>query len=77
MTFALPRRCHTEAQPIILLTSEGRPWTEDGFRASFNKARDKAGLAGLTFSDFWGTAVARLVLEGCTVKMTFKMVIRY
>jgi len=58
----LPRR----PRPIILLTSEGRPRTEDGFRASFNKARDKAGLAGLTFNDLRGTAVTRLALEGCT-----------
>jgi integrase len=50
-----------------LLTSEGRPWTEGGFRASFNKARDKAGVAGLTFHDLRGTAVTRLALMGVDV----------
>jgi hypothetical protein len=57
----MPRR-----SPIILLTSEGRPWTEDGFRASFNKARDKAGISGVTFNDMRGTAVTRLALQDCT-----------
>jgi integrase len=53
--------------PIILLTSEGTPWTEAGFRASFNKARDKAGIVGLTFHDLRGTAVTRLALMGVEV----------
>ena len=38
---------------------------QDGFRASFNKARDKAGIVGVTFNDLRGTAVTRLALEGC------------
>jgi integrase len=57
----MPRR-----SPIILVNSEGRPWTPDGFRASFFKARDAAGLKGLTFNDLRGTAVTRLALVGCT-----------
>jgi integrase len=48
--------------PIILLTSEGKPWTPDGFRASFAKARAKAGIVGVTFNDLRGTAVTRLAL---------------
>ena len=52
--------------PVILLNSEGRPWTEAGFRASFNKARDKAGIVGLTFNDTRGTAVTRLALGRAT-----------
>jgi integrase len=52
--------------PIILVNSEGRPWTPDGFRASFCKARDAAGIKGLAFNDLRGTAVARLALVGCT-----------
>jgi integrase len=52
--------------PIILLTSEGRPWTPDGFRASWGKACVKAGIAGLTFNDLRGTAVTRLALVRCT-----------
>jgi integrase len=63
---ALDQAAKSKKSPIILLNSEGRPWTEDGFRASFNKARDKAGVIGLTFNDLRGTAVTRLALEGCT-----------
>jgi integrase len=58
---AMPRR-----SPIILLNSDGRPWTSNGFRRSFFKARDAAGITGLTFNDLRGTAVTRLALVGCT-----------
>jgi integrase len=52
--------------PIILVNSHGRPWTPDGFRQSFFKARDRAGIVGVTFNDLRGTAVTRLALVGCT-----------
>ena len=52
--------------PIILLTSEAKPWTPDGFRASFAKARAKVGIVGVTFNDLRGTAVTRLALAGAT-----------
>ena len=52
--------------PIILLNSDRRPWTPDGFRASWGKACDKAGIVELTFNDLRGTAVTRLALAGCT-----------
>jgi integrase len=52
--------------PIILTSTDKRPWTEDGFRSSFFKARDKAGIVGVTFNDLRGTAVTRLALVGCT-----------
>jgi integrase len=52
--------------PIILVSSEGRPWTPDGFRSSFFKARDAAGIEGVTFNDLRGTAVTRLALVECT-----------
>jgi integrase len=58
---ATPRK-----SPIILLTSEDRPWTSAGFRASFGKARDAAGVVGVTFNDLRGTAVTRLALVGAT-----------
>jgi integrase len=52
--------------PVILLTSEGKPWTPDGFRASFAKAKAKAGVVGVTFNDLRGTAVTRLALAAAT-----------
>jgi integrase len=58
---SLPR-----VSPLILTSSEGRPWTSDGFRTSFGRACDRAGIEGLTFHDLRGTAVTRLALAGCT-----------
>jgi integrase len=52
--------------PMILTTSDERPWTSDGFRASWRKACAKAGIVGVTFNDLRGTAVTRLALAGCT-----------
>jgi integrase len=52
--------------PLILTNSEGRPWTSDGFRASFRKACKRAGISGLTFHDLRGTAVTRLAIVGST-----------
>lgn len=52
----------------ILHNSRGKPWTGDGFRASWSKAFHRSGLgAGLHFHDLRGTAVTRLALAGCTV----------
>lgn len=51
----------------VLLTSEGDPWTSDGFRSSWRKACIAAGIKGVTFNDTRGTAVSRLALVGCTV----------
>jgi integrase len=52
--------------PLMLTSSDGRPWTSDGFRASFGKACSKAGIDHLTFHDLRGTAVTRLAIAGCT-----------
>jgi integrase len=52
--------------PIMLTTREGKPWTPDGFRASWGKACKRAGIVGVTFHDLRGTAVTRLALSGCT-----------
>ena len=52
--------------PIILVTIDGKPWTPDGFRTSFAKARAKQGIAGVTFNDLRGTAVTRLAIAGST-----------
>jgi integrase len=53
----------------ILTTLDGNAWTEDGFRASWGKAKRKAGIVERTFHDLRGTAVTRLALADCTVPM--------
>jgi integrase len=52
--------------PVILLSTDRKPWTEGGFRASWRKAQAAAGIVGVTFNDLRGTAVTRLALVGCT-----------
>jgi integrase len=52
--------------PIILTSTDKQPWTSDGFRSSWRKACEKAGIVGVTFNDLRGTAVTRLALAGCT-----------
>jgi integrase len=56
----------SKKSPLVLVNSEGKPWTPDGFRQSFFKARDRAGIVGVTYNDLRGTAVTRLALVGCT-----------
>jgi integrase len=45
---------------------DGKPWTAEGFRASWGKACKKVKIAGVTFNDLRGTAVTRLALAKCT-----------
>jgi integrase len=52
--------------PIMLTSSQCRPWTSDGLRTSWYKAAKRAGVDGLTFHDLRGTAVTRLAEAGCT-----------
>ena len=56
----------TKRSTIMLTTADGKPWTPDGFRASWGKACKRAGVVGVTFHDLRGTAVTRLALAGCT-----------
>jgi integrase len=51
---------------IILTNSDGKPWTSDGFRASWRKACAGADVQGVTFHDLRGTAVTRLAVVGAT-----------
>lgn len=53
--------------PLILTNTLGRPWTSDGFRTSWGKACERAGIDGLTFHDLRGTAVVRLAIAGASV----------
>lgn len=53
--------------PLILTNTLGRPWTSDGFRTSWAKACERAGIDGLTFHDLRGTAVVRLAIAGASV----------
>ncbi|UPK31073.1 tyrosine-type recombinase/integrase [Bradyrhizobium sp. 195] len=53
--------------PLILTNTLGRPWTSDGFRTSWAKACERAGISGLTFHDLRGTAVVRLAIAGASV----------
>lgn len=41
----------------MLVNSRGRPWTSQGFQASFRKAKTKAEIVGRTFHDMRGTFV--------------------
>ena len=51
---------------LILTTKAGASWTADGFRVSWRKACQKAGVENLTFHDIRGTTVTRLALSGAT-----------
>ena len=57
---------HRTHGPIILTSSDGKPWTPDGFRAIVAQGMQQAGIIGVTFNDLRGTAVTRLALVGCT-----------
>jgi len=65
-----PLKAALDATPkrstLILNTSDGKPWTSDGFRTSWRKGCRKAGVQGVTFHDLRGTAVTRLALVGAT-----------
>lgn len=51
----------------ILTNRSGRPYTE-GFRASWAKACDKAGVVGVTFHDLRGTFVTLAYRNGASIK---------
>jgi hypothetical protein len=51
---------------VIVTNNEGRPYTSDGFRASWRKTCTKAKVTGLTFHDIRGTTVTRLAIRSAT-----------
>lgn len=54
----------TKRALVILTNSRGKPWSVDGFKTMFGKAKAAAGLTGLHFHDLRGTAATRLFLAG-------------
>jgi integrase len=52
--------------PVILNSTDGKPWTPDSFRVAWRRACQKAGIVGVTFNDLRGSAVTRLALVGST-----------
>ena len=49
---------------VVLTNSRGQPWTRDGFKSMFARAKTDAGIIGKRFHDLRGTAVTRLRLAG-------------
>ena len=52
--------------PFIISSGDDRPYTSDGFRATWRKTCQRAGIKGLTFHDLRGTAVSRLASADAT-----------
>jgi integrase len=51
--------------PVIVINTEGKPWSESGFQGAWGKAAARAGITGRTFHDLRGTAVVTLARAGC------------
>src|SRR5690606_32899711 len=52
----------------ILTNSRGQPWTQDGFRTSWARERDAAGVSGVTFHDLRGTFITLAYRNGATIR---------
>jgi integrase len=63
---ALDAAAKAKVGPVILISTDKRPWTQNGFLSSWRKACAKAGMVGLRFNDLRGTAVTRLAIVGCS-----------
>jgi integrase len=63
----LTRARTAKGETALFLNSRGKPWTEDGFRASFGKSCEVAGIEDLTFHDMRGTFASRAAQAGCTI----------
>src|SRR5262249_30723764 len=51
--------------PVILVNTDGKPWSESGFQGAWRKASARAEITGRTFHDLRGTAVVTLARAGC------------
>ena len=51
----------------MLVSTDGKPWSESGFQSAWGKATARAGIEGLTFHDLRGTAVVWLARAGGNV----------
>jgi integrase len=58
---ATPKR-----SPLMLVNTDGKPWSESGFQGAWGKATARAAVRGRTFHDLRGTAVVTLARAGCT-----------
>jgi integrase len=63
---ALDAVAQIKVGPVILISTDQRPWTQNGFLSSWRKASAKSGIIGLRFNDLRGTAVTRLAMVGCS-----------
>jgi integrase len=59
-------RATPRLSPIMLLNSDGKPWTSHGFSSSWRKTCKRAGVVGVTFNDLRGTFVTRAAINGAT-----------
>ena len=51
----------------VLVNSQGRPWTSNGFQSSWYHAMKRHGIEGVHFHDLRGTAVCRWYTEGWSI----------
>jgi integrase len=63
---ALDCAAQVKVGPVVLISTDQRPWTQNGFLSSWRKACAKSGIVGLRFNDLRGTAVTRLAMVGCS-----------
>ena len=52
-----------KVSPVVLTNNRNKPWTQDGFKSVFQKAKADAGITGLRFHDLRGTAATRIAVE--------------
>jgi integrase len=63
---ALDQAAKHKCSTLILVNSQGRPWSPSGFRSAWGAACKKVDIEEVTFHDLRGTFVTRLALVGCS-----------